>query len=126
MEEHVVMKHTVEHLIVSHLGAYMSITNAKTITLDDANEQASTIRHLLSRDNIGVTVVELIARPDENELYVVFDTYTTLAHERTLQGDSDAIDEAEARIRTVMDRATDEQTIVDYTLYGSNRCRPLV
>lgn len=124
MEEHLVMKHTVEHLIVSHLGAYMLITNAKTITLDDANEQVNTIKHLLSRENIGVTVVELVARPDENELYVVFDTYTPLAHERKLQGDNDAIDEAEATIQTIMDQAIGEQTITDYTVYSSNISMP--
>lgn len=63
------------HLAVAKVGVYQSIPNADTITPDQARDKANKVKAALAEHNIGATTDEIVARLDENELYVTLNVY---------------------------------------------------
>ena len=124
MDERIFIEHTPKQLVISRVGVYVSIHNPDTISLDEAQAFVNQIKLMLSPDNIGATVKELVVRPDENELFVVLNTYAPFSSDGK-QKDTH-IKKAEERIRQIFNRSIDNGTIVDYTLYDSHHYEPVM
>lgn len=113
MSERALIPHAPEQIVQSRLGVYIPITNAVTITLDEANECVERIKRLLSHENIGITVATLFSRPSTDELFVVCDTYIPL------ESGKQSIKDATTLVQKTLDNAINDELIVDYTLYNS-------
>lgn len=121
MNERIFVKQTPKQLVISSVGVYVSINNPDTISPDEAQAYVNRIKLLLSPDNIGATVKELVVRPDENELYVVLNTYTPFSSD---DKQDTPIKKADERIRRIFNRSIGNGTIVDYTVYDSYHYKP--
>ena len=119
MNDRLLIKNHPTHLVVTRIGVYTPIKNAKKISRNVARMHARDIEVHFTDNDIGTTVIEVSARPsghpeENDELYIILHTFTSLSWQDGTPSDKDVTDKANQIIHDILDGR-----VSDYSIYYS-------
>lgn len=112
MSDRLLIKNLPTHLVVTRIGVYVPIKNAKKISHNVARMHACDIEAHFIASDIGTAIIEVSARPEE--LYVVLHTFTSLSWQAGTPSDKEVTDKANQIIHDILDGS-----VSDYSIYHS-------
>ena len=119
MNDRLLIKNHPTHLVVTRIGVYTPIKNAKNISRNVARMHARDVEVHFTANDIGTAIIEVSARssdhPEDNdELYIILHTFTSLSLQDGTPSDKDVTDKANRIIHDILDGR-----VSDYSIYYS-------
>lgn len=119
MNDRLLIKNRPTHLVVTRIGVYETIKNAKNISRNVARMHARDVEAYFTDNDIGTAIIEVSARSsdhpeDDDELYIVLHTFTSLSWQDGTPSDKDVTDKANQIIHDILDG-----NVSDYSIYYS-------
>lgn len=119
MNDRLLIKNHPTHLVVTRIGVYTPIKDAKNISRNVARTHARDVEVHFTDNDIGTALIEVSARSsdrpaDDDELYIILHTFTSLSWQDGTPSDKDVTDKANQIIHDILDGR-----VSDYSIYYS-------
>lgn len=119
MNDRLLIKNHPTHLVVTRIGVYTPIKDAKNISHNVARMHARDVEVHFTDNDIGTAIIEVSARPSDypeehDELYIILHTFTSLSWQDGTPSDKEVTDKAHQIIHDTLDGR-----VTDYSIYYS-------
>ena len=119
MSDRLLIENHPTHLVVTRIGVYVPIRNAKNISHNVARMHARDVEAHFTDNDIGTAIIEVSARPSDypeehDELYIILHTFTSLSWQDGTPSDKEVTDKAHQIIHDALDGR-----VSDYSIYYS-------
>jgi len=122
MTEQTLRTHQSDHLVETKIGIYHTSESSELSDSDAVDAHVNHAKGALLKHNLGSITLDVAIRPDDNELYMVLNVYTSITDISELNSEKELKRIAETAIDTALNDPT-YLLNVDHTIYYSTIIR---